>query len=262
MIIPLLIIPTARPTYASAYSIPIVGSWSTQQIGLIIPTSPVWARALILDAAHAWNMAQLWFEQNYFPGGGVITFIESPLGNVTISYGMPAAYASIAVGWTQYVLDRGSKIVAAHVYLDGTIFNALQEPNTTGREYGFRLALHELGRVLGLGSLVDGSDIMDPVGTVGRANEPPMISLIDLFALHVLASEPFLSTPAIVLNTDQKVLLNAWNLLGASFNTLMMVGSNYPSVTCPVRLSRRVPSVIGEDGQLTASLLAFRFNAE
>ena len=151
---------------------------------------------------------------------------------------MPAACASIAVGWTQYILDNESTIVAAHVYLDGTIFKAPQEPNTVGREYGFRLALHELGRVLGLGSLVDGSDIMNPIGTVGRANEPPMISFIDLFALHILASEPFLSTPAIVLNTDQKVWLNAWNLLGASFNTLPPVGSDDPSVTCPVKLSR------------------------
>jgi hypothetical protein len=242
VIILFLIITTVRvrPVYAAAYSIPVVGSWSTHQIGLNIPTTPVWARAIILDAARAWNLAQLWFEQYYFPGGSVFTFAVSPLGNVTITYGIPAAFASIAVGWTQYTFGSGTTIVAAHVYLEENTFNSQQEPNTTDREYGFRLALHELGRVLGLGSLIDGLDVMDPLGTVSRSGEPPMISFIDLFALHILASEPFVATPVIVLNTDQAALLNAWNLLGASFFLLASTGYDYPEVTCPAKLSKGV----------------------
>ena len=30
-------------------------------------------------------MAQVWFMQNYFPGGKVYTFVESPVGNATVN---------------------------------------------------------------------------------------------------------------------------------------------------------------------------------
>lgn len=220
--------------YACAYSIPVVGRWSVLQISLTIPSTPNWAQALVLNAARAWNLAQLWFQQNYFPDARVFTFVASPSGNVIVSYGMPAGFVSIAVGWTELVLDGASTIASAHVFLDGS-FNAPQEPNVTGLEFGFRLALHELGRALGLGSLVDGTDIMDPVGTVSRATQPPMISFIDLFALHILASEQGSPSPAIVLNTDQNVLLNAWHLLGGSFDNLLSTAS-HESTTCAVRL--------------------------
>ena len=239
-LLPLLLIPATRPAYACDYSIPVAGSWSTLQIGLVIRSTPSWARALVLNAARAWNLAQLWFRQNYFPDGNVFTFVASPFGDVTVSFGMPPEFASIALGWTQYVLDGTSTIAAAHVFLDGNIFNAPLEPDTTGLEFGFRLALHELGRVLGLGSLVDGLDIMDPVGTVNRAAEPPIISFIDLFALHILASEPFLSSPEIVLSTDQKVLLNAWNLVTGSFDNQIPTGSDNSTVTCPLRLTKDI----------------------
>ncbi|MGP8069494.1 MAG: hypothetical protein ACLP5V_06355 [Candidatus Bathyarchaeia archaeon] len=213
----LILVLFARPAYATAYSIPVVGRWSTLQVGLQIPSSPTWAHDLILNASQVWNMAQLWFARNYFPGGQVYTFVESPTANATVTFGMPAGYACIAVGWTQYILDKSFTILGAHVFLDSGVFNPGQEHNETALEYGFRIALHELGRVLGLGSLVDGFDIMNPIGTVSHARDPPLISMIDLFALHVLASESSFSSP-IVLNTDQEGLMNVWNLLGFSLN--------------------------------------------
>lgn len=60
----------------------------------------------------------------------------------------------------QHILDKSLTIIGAHVFLDEGVSNAGQEHNATSREYGFCLAPHELGRVLGLGSLVDGLDIM------------------------------------------------------------------------------------------------------
>ena len=211
----LILIMFARPAYATTYSIPVVGRWPTLQVGLQIPSTPVWAHDVVLNASQVWNRAQVWFTQNYFPGGQVYSFVESPVGNVTVTFGMPVQYACIAVGWTQYVLDKSLTILGAHVFLDESVFSAGQEHNETALEYGFRLALHELGRVLGLGSLVDGFDVMDPIGTIGHALDPPIISMIDLFALHVLASEPFFSSP-IVLNTDQGMFTNAWNIIGFS----------------------------------------------
>jgi hypothetical protein len=139
-----------------------------------------------------------------------------------------------AVGWTQYVLDHSLTIIGAHVFLDEDVFSAGQQHNETALEYGFRLALHELGRVLGLGSLVDGLDIMNPIGTAMHAGNPPLISMIDLFALHVLASKSFFYSP-IVLNTDQDGLVNVWNILGFSPNNQTGARFDGFTITCPVR---------------------------
>ena len=221
----------ARPAYATTYSIPVVGRWSTLKVGLQIPSTPAWARDVVLNASRVWNMAQVWFEENYFPGGRVYTFVESPTGNVTVTFGMPAESASIAVGWTRYVLDRSLTILGAHIFLDENVFNAGQEHNATSREYGFRVALHELGRALGLGSLVDGSDIMDPIGTASHARDPPIVSIIDLFALHVLASESSFSSP-IVLNTDQHVIVSAWSRVGFPPDNQTVAPFDDSAVTC------------------------------
>ena len=213
---PLLLL-AVRPVDACACSIPVVGQWPGLRIGLEVPSSPRWAHDLILNASEAWNLAQLWFQENYSPGANVYSFFDSPVGNVTISFAIPAAFASIAVGWTEYVLQASSTILSAHVFLDGSIFNATEAPNVTMQEYGFRIVLHELGRVLGLGSVMDGLDIMDPIQTLTSASVPPLISLIDLFALHVLASTPSPPSAGITLNTDQSFFLNAWNITGLPF---------------------------------------------
>ncbi len=228
----------AKPTYATTYSMPVAGRWSSLQIGLQIPSTPAWAHDLVLNASQVWNIAQVWFEQNYFPGGNVYSFVESPVGNATVTFGMPPEYVSIAVGWTQYILTQPSTIIGAHTFLDGRVFNVGQGSNATALEYGFRIALHELGRVLGLGSLVDGFDVMNPIGTTGHARDPPIISMMDLFALHVLASEPSLSSPVIALNTDQQISINAWNLIGVSTNNLAATRSGGPPVTCPLRTTK------------------------
>jgi len=227
---PLLLVAAARPVYACTYSIPVVGRWQSLQVGLDIPPAPLWARDLILNASRVWNFAQLWFQRIYSPGGSVYRFVDSSTGNVTISFGVPAAFASIAVGWTEYAFEGATTIVGAHVFLDGNVFGDVGEPNASALDFGFRIALHELGRVLGLGSLIDGLDIMDPVGTVNAAAQPPLISLIDLFALHVLASEPSLPSSTIVLNTDQQVVLNAWTLLAQTRPTEITAASNGPPI--------------------------------
>jgi hypothetical protein len=102
---------------------------------------------------------------------------------------MPTAYASIAVGWTTYEFAPGSRssIVATQTYLTPTVFNDAQASNATARQYAFWLALHELGRILGLGSIIDGKDIMEPNYLPNVVTEVPKLSTLDLYALHVLA---------------------------------------------------------------------------
>lgn len=240
--IALLLVVITRPVYACTYSIPVVGRWRSLQIGLGIPLTPSWAHDLILDAARVWNLAQLWFQRNYAPDGSVYNLIDSSQGNVSISFGVPVGFESIAVGWTQYVFEGPMTIVGAHVFLDGTVFGDAHEPNATAVDFAFRVALHELGRVLGLGSLIDSLDIVNPVGTVTHASQPPFISVIDLFALHVLASQPPQPASTIILSTDQQVGLNAWTLLGQAENYPVAIFfggttaiSNKPCITQPIR---------------------------
>lgn len=184
------------PVHVSAQpSIPINGRFSSLVISISIPESPTWAHDLVVNATIAWNLAQLWQSS----AGPAYTFVEANDGSATakVSYDMPKAYAGIAVGWTNYNFNPGSRtsIKSTQTYLDPTVFNEAQAGNLTGRQYAFWLALHELGRVLGLGSILDSADVMDPMATPTRALEPPTLSTLDLYAVHVLASG---SAPAFV----------------------------------------------------------------
>lgn len=183
-----LLLPVAT-VHASPESIPINGRYSTYTIGLRIPATPKWAHDIVVNASIAWNEAQLWYQQSVPSSGKVYALVESGDGLASISFTMPSAYSSIAVGWTDYSFAPSSKttIVSTQTYLDPSVFNS-QESNVTGRQYALRLALHELGRVLGLGSVLDDRDIMDPMSTPSRVNESPAISTLDLYALNVLAS--------------------------------------------------------------------------
>jgi len=202
------------PVQASAQpSIPINGRFSSLVIKISIPTFPAWAHDVVLNATVAWNMAQLW--QN--SAGPVYTFVESNDGSATakVSYQMPTAYAGIAVGWTNYNFEPGSRtsVKSTQTYLDPNVFNAAQAQNLTARQYAFWLAIHELGRVLGLGSILDSHDIMDPMATPARVQDPPMLSTLDLYAVHVLASG---SAPAFVTlpSNVQNQMVDATTFLG------------------------------------------------
>ncbi len=192
ILLPMLMVLIAlTPVHASTEpSIPIQGRYSVLTIKIYIPTTPKWAHDVVLNATIAWNKAQLWNLQNN-PTATVYDFVEADDGTATstVSFSMPAAYASFAVGWTTYKFSPGSRtsIVSTQTYLTPTIFNDAQGSNTTARSYAFWLALHELGRILGLGSILDGKDIMEPRYTPERVTQIPNLSTLDLYALHVLA---------------------------------------------------------------------------
>ena len=186
----LLILMLLAPVHASTQpSIPIDGRYSTLTIKIYIPTTPKWAHDVVLNATIAWNRAQLWNLQN--GTGTIYQFVETDDGSATakVSFSMPAPYASIAVGWTMYKFAPGSRtnVISTQTYLTPTVFNEAQADNVTARHYAFWLALHELGRILGLGSVLDGKDIMEPRYTPERISEVPNLSTLDLYALQVLA---------------------------------------------------------------------------
>jgi hypothetical protein len=190
----LMIIATVTPVHAAPQpSIPINGRYSVLRINIYIPLTPKWAHDVVLNATIAWNQAQLLYLQSNPSGTGytVYTFMETDDGTATstVSFSMPAPYASIAVGWTSYQFAPGTRtsIISTQTYLTQTIFNDAQAGNLTARRYAFWLALHELGRILGLGGILDGKDIMEPRYFPARVNEAPQFSTLDLYAVHVLA---------------------------------------------------------------------------
>ena len=149
------------------YSIPINGQYPALVIGLRIQTTPQWAHDIVLNASLVWNQAQVWYQQTNSSTGAVYTFVEAGNGSATVSFSMPQAYSGIAVGWTNYKFAPLSRVIISRViivstqtFLDPNVFNSSQENNATTRQSAFWLALHELGRVLGLGSVLDGHDIM------------------------------------------------------------------------------------------------------
>jgi len=201
-------------------SIPIIGRYSSLTIGIQIPHTPTWAHDIVLNASIAWNQAQLWFEQTATaPVEQTYTFVESDHASAVISFSMPTAYSGFAVGWTNYKYAPSSKnILSTQTYLDPHVFNVSQENNVTAREYALRLALHELGRVLGLGSVFDGRDIMDPRNTPGRVGEAPVLSTLDLYATQVLAAGNTPSSVTLPSNVQDQVI-DARTLIGTGSAT-------------------------------------------
>ena len=206
---------------------PIIGRYSSLTITISIPSTPIWAHDVVLNASIAWNQAQAWYRT--LPNDYAFSFVESSQASAVISFSMPQAYVGFAVGWTDYKFAPSSKyIVSSKTYLEPFVFNSAQENNGTARQYAFRLAVHELGRILGLGSVLDGKDVMDPRSTPARATEPVMFSTLDLYALEVLASA---NTPPVSVTLPGGVQ----NL---TVNAGMMLSGQNPSPSPPQGSSR------------------------
>jgi hypothetical protein len=256
----LMLLCTFAPVHASTQpSIPIIGRYSVLTIKIYIPHTPQWAHDVVLNATMAWNQAQLLTVGN--DGfGTVYRFVETDDGTATsvVSFSMPTAYASIAVGWTNYKFATGSRtaITSTTTYLTPTIFNAAQGTNYTAERYAFWLALHESGRILGLGSLMDGKDIMEPRYFAARFLEAPQFSTLDLYALHVLAqgdAPAFVTLPDGVqnqfapamsfLNPQQEVMAPTLTINTPTQTAIVQVPQ--PALTPPtsrnVRFFRMIP---------------------
>ena len=237
------------------YSIPINGQYPALVIGLRIQATPQWAHDIVLSASLVWNQAQVWYQQTNSSTGAVYTFVEAGNGSATVNFSMPQAYSGIAVGWTNYKFAPLSRviIVSTQTFLDPNVFNSLQENNATTRQSAFWLALHELGRVLGLGSVLDGHDIMDPLWTPYRAT--PMLSTLDVYALHVLASggvPNFVTLPSSVQNQ----LFGARTFLTPGVNSPNPYPSLLPTAQKEHQIKKRVyPAVFATNIQPSKNVL-------
>lgn len=244
----------------AVYSIPINGRPSNFTIGLRIPSSPRWAHDVVLNATRAWNVAQIWFHQVLNGHGRVYTFILSEAGEVVVNFNIPARYSSFAVGWTDYAFAVSSKvIVSARVFLDHDIFNSTRNDDAAQTQYAFRIALHELGRVLGLGSILDERDIMDPRKSDYATTKQPLLSTLDLYALHVLASGDVVPSSVTLPATIPYALVNPSALLTPNMTqekTPTPTIESSQSTTAPVAPHIVVATYQSSDMLILAALIA------
>ena len=140
----------------------------------------VWAHDLVVKAMQVWNQAQVWFLKTRT--GPIFEFTENPSGMARVQFTLPQAYASFA-SWTEYKYQGRNQIVGAQVYFDAT-----KAFNPQNQNYAYRLALHELDHVLGLGILLGTTDIMD-ARQFQSANLQPEISTLDLYAIQAKAAK-------------------------------------------------------------------------
>lgn len=74
----LCIVQTVSVGYGQS-SVSISNGFATYTMGLQIEQTPKWAHDMVLSAAEAWNMAQIWYRSHFNQPGPVYTFVEVPI---------------------------------------------------------------------------------------------------------------------------------------------------------------------------------------
>ena len=173
-VLPLFLLLSILPfAHAQAtYTIPISSIWQTGRIIVQIQSTPTWAHDSVIQAMQIWNQAQQWFRTTYYPTGGVLKLVEGSPGDAVVTFAwnpiICGAYGSAGgctTSWSGYNAHAKTTI-------------DLQ----WGPDYTSAIAVHELGRVLGIGTATYPQDLMN------INNDVHMPSTLDLYGVHLLAS--------------------------------------------------------------------------
>lgn len=162
----LTLIPFAQAQ--TTYTIPLEPRGWGGPINVQIQSTPTWAHNIVLHAMTTWNEAQAWFRDTYYPHTSIYTLVEATIsGDAIVTFtntltpeGWRGSTKSIQEGLTRTIIDV-----------------------QWGPDYTNTLALHELGRVLGLDSAIYSQDLMNIVN-IDRIHAP---STLDLYGVHLLA---------------------------------------------------------------------------
>lgn len=167
---------------------PVLWHWDGPfSIGVSIPDGPAWARRIISQALQHWNNEQTLFEELFHIMGNRYTFFESNsnTGPVQISYDLTS---SSFLALTTPLNSTKNGVNSANVAFNT---NLIQVPdNHTSEIRLYRIALHELGHILGLGDIrYRQGDIMN--GWAQRLlnlTQRVDITTLDLYVINLLST--------------------------------------------------------------------------
>ncbi len=177
--------------------------WHTRQLTLSVQIigGPSWARDSVNRSMAEWNYQQKGFTQRFYQNdslgmqGTCVTCVAFQTNaNDSYQFYFSQTYPVVTIVFSQGDSHPAGGELALTSY-DGKQFTISVQSiltnvpdNETSREVLYRVMLHELGHVMGLGHIFDGKDIMD-----GNAyfltdlHKKSYISTVDLNAVRQLA---------------------------------------------------------------------------
>src|SRR5208282_1848928 len=149
--------PDANTNSTSAYmAVPILWHAPMVGIGIMVPANPSWAYNVVLQAINEWNTEQAQFVATYYPNDtgqdvyrlyattqnpAVVMSFQSTGADLTSALGLPDALAMTNYDGQQFTVGINAALINV-------------PDNATSHELLYRVVLHELGHVMGLGELM------------------------------------------------------------------------------------------------------------
>jgi hypothetical protein len=190
--------PDADTNSASTYmAVPILWHAPMVGIGIMVPANPSWAYNVVLQAITEWNREQAQFVATYYPNDtgqdvyhlyattqnpAVVMSFQSTGADLTSALGLPDALAMTNYDGQQFTIGINAALINV-------------PDNATSHELLYRVVLHELGHVMGLGELMGTDDIMNQVVFYyTNHNSVSYISTTDLYAIRQMVMLPSAET--------------------------------------------------------------------
>jgi hypothetical protein len=208
----LVLLPAAFAQNATTYTIPLEDCyWHTLTVGVQVPTNPDWLREAVQYSITEWNTAQEWFASKYFPGSPTYHLTTtSPV--VTFQVVDPNQLSGNHPALA-YPYCSGARLVKVRIVVSSGLGNFV---NLTLSSVIGQTVTHEVGHALGLGHPAIPYDLMCGEDCV---NAPSIPSTLDLYALHLLASNSIGSSLAVTLPSNIPYAIAFSNVPIAEFPT-------------------------------------------
>ena len=159
---------------------PIFGRWVTRNVTVQVNSNSSLESWILMRAIETWNGAE-----GNFSGGPPPYELTEVTGEAQVTVNFVStlpAYLDGSTSCQQTHLPTGSSVNGVFTSCVIQVSNAIF---TVGEEQSaYRLALHELGHALGLGTLAGSTDLMDAAGW----QQATGISTLDLYALQTIST--------------------------------------------------------------------------
>ncbi len=159
---------------------PVFGRWITRNVTVQVNDNSSLESWILMRAIETWNGA----EGNFSGGTPPYELIEvTGKAQITVNFvSTLPAYLDGSTSCRQTELPAGSWVngifTSCVVQVSNAVFTVSEE------QLAYRLALHELGHALGLGTLAGSTDLMDAAGW----QQATGISTLDLYALQTIST--------------------------------------------------------------------------